>query len=573
MADPTPKSCIPGEPLIEWGDGPCPKLQCDIPITTCIEPIGRIKCPIDISKFKPATLIPPTVSFWTAIREIDEEDIAQGIMNDLESGVTTSLFIDNIQQLVRSLPDSVTQSVELPKTSDDNSNAYLRASFMGNTNVAKVMTKQNKGIDINYVTAKIQAGFRPMVVRGLSGQSKIRFMPQPATVAPGIYIIEEYKVCSYLGDYGAGKTIDSFTLLPGEKTTISVKTWRDSERTRMKSENILDSFTETSADELENYIQNESGAANSISTTVSGETNSELSVGGNIMEILDVSASAGFSISSSLTLKRDTFANSLASALSKHISTSNHSREVNVNTSTSETVREGQERSVVRQLENINYSRVLNFVFRQLLQEYIVLTYLNDVKIMYTNGYPESVKVVSLPELKDLLNEVINPADVISVFDDIINKLCKVYNYNDDKLTFIEEVTEDQGGCIGPPTQIKYWRKRKTLEDKYQGIKVNGVILDVKNYTLKTPAVIVDALLGNGEALDCYNMRLQDAAAKEAELANQITEQMMSIVGAIPDPEKAAKLYKKVFGTCCDVPQSGCGCCNCSETPVPPVNP
>jgi len=312
-----------------------------------------------------------------------------------------------------------------------------------------------------------------------------------------------------------------------------------------------------------------------MSFGLSGSMSTEIEAGGDLFGLIDASASTSFSISSSLNIKRDSFRKTLTQALSKHVETSNHSREVSINTSTSESVREGEERSMVRQLENINFSRVLNFVFRQLLQEYIVLTYLNDVKIMYTNGYPESVKIVDLPQLMDLLNEVIDPAEVQGVFDEIINKLCHVYNYEDDKLQFIEEVTEDSGGCVGgATTPITYWRKNKDLEDKYKGIKVPGVILDVKTYIMKTPAVIVDALLGEGEALDCYNMRLQDAASKEAELANQITEQMITIIGNITDPEKAAELYKKVFSDCCDVPQVGCQCCNCNgEASTEPVSP
>ena len=47
-------------------------------------------------------------------------------------------------------------------------------------------------------------------------------------------------------------------------------------------------------------------------------------------------------------------------------------------------------------------------------------------------------------------------------------------------------------------------------------IKVPGIIMDVKRRVLPTDSVFCDAVLGQGEALDCYNMRLQDAAALAA---------------------------------------------------------
>jgi hypothetical protein len=91
-------------------------------------------------------------------------------------------------------------------------------------------------------------------------------------------------------------------------------------------------------------------------------------------------------------------------------------------------------------------------------------------------------------------------------------------------------------------------------------IKVNGVIADITYRTLPTDSVIVDALLGQGEALDCFNLNLQDAAVLAADLENQEKQQALEIINTIGDPTQKATLYKKVFTDCCDVAQSGCGC-------------
>lgn len=73
---------------------------------------------------------------------------------------------------------------------------------------------------------------------------------------------------------------------------------------------------------------------------------------------------------------------------------------------------------------------------------------------------------------------------------------------------------------------------------------------------LQTDAVVAEALLGQAEALDCYNQRLQDAAASRARLENQERAQAIEIIGEIPDAVARAEAYKSVFGDCCPTPQT-----------------
>lgn len=77
---------------------------------------------------------------------------------------------------------------------------------------------------------------------------------------------------------------------------------------------------------------------------------------------------------------------------------------------------------------------------------------------------------------------------------------------------------------------------------------------------------ILNVILGQGEAMDCFNLKLQDNAVLESQLNNDIKQQSIDIINAITDPTEKAAMYKKVFGDCCDVPQSGCNC-------VPPSKP
>ena len=148
----------------------------------------------------------------------------------------------------------------------------------------------------------------------------------------------------------------------------------------------------------------------------------------------------------------------------------------------------------------------------------------------------------------------------------IITHLCSITDYKGTKTSFIERVEEQIGNCIdddaGPTFTNYYLRKNSQLilTQEYKGKYVPGIILDATHRIVRTPALVVDALLGQGEALDCYNQKLQDAATVQADLENDKLEQAIAIINGITDPEKKALLYKKVFTDCCDVPQSGCGC-------------
>lgn len=46
------------------------------------------------------------------------------------------------------------------------------------------------------------------------------------------------------------------------------------------------------------------------------------------------------------------------------------------------------------------------------------------------------------------------------------------------------------------------------------------MIKDYKKYTLKTASQIIDALLGQGDALDCYNQLQQEAKSIRGQLEN-----------------------------------------------------
>ncbi len=68
--------------------------------------------------------------------------------------------------------------------------------------------------------------------------------------------------------------------------------------------------------------------------------------------------------------------------------------------------------------------------------------------------------------------------------------------------------------------------------------------------------MVVDALLGQGEALDCFNTKAQDAVSIGENLKNLELLQKLETLEGIEDPIKKVEMYKKVFGVCSDNPQT-----------------
>lgn len=551
------ESCLPKEPFMKLGVGNAPTLNYNLPQSTCFSTYGDVPVELAPGVFKATASQEPIDNYFQQVERLEPAVLQQQFSEAVQLQNEYSPIMANVKLLRKNLNVAKTN---LEAIAVQQGAAQGAAMADGVAAVQPNMFEKANLLNEVQLTKIAKEGFMPVVCEKFGGfQTKVNLIKRPPQPRPRIYIIEEYKTCSFLGDYGAGRTVQTFSLLPGEKTTITVKTYRDSSTTKSRSENLLDSFSESSADEMEKFIEEENSTSDTNTTSITNNVKVDVSVSAKLFKIVNASVSAGYSRSKTKTSSRTANSRSLNRALSKHVAQSNSTRNVEVNTSTSESVKEGEENSTVREIQNINKSRVLNFVFRQLLQEYISITYLSNIRIVYTNGYMESVRVVDLEDLNSLLEEIIVPAEMENVIKEILKSYCNVLNYEDRMLQFIEQVTVDYGDCLGINEQEKFWRKRQ-VEDIYTAggleIRVPGVILEVQKNILRTPSLVVDALLGQGEALDCFNMKAQDAVAVGENLKNLEAIQKMELVEGLDDPMQRVELYKKVFGACCSTPQT-----------------
>jgi len=265
---------------------------------------------------------------------------------------------------------------------------------------------------------------------------------------------------------------------------------------------------------------------------------------------------------------REEFAKNISSATNKHAAKASAKRDVNVDTSYSVKEESGVETSIERQLQNINVGRTLNFVFRQMNQEFYTVLSLTDVRVAFFNGYAETRREVPLPKLDDVLAEVVVPEQRDAVRQKIRDALDNIVDYQDTIRSFVEEVAR-----FGDETP--YLRVRNDLVSTFKndatGFEVNvpGIPITGTRNVMRTEGIIVEALLGQGEGLDIYSKGLQEQAVRAKTIENDSEQTLVqretlaqSVVseGSTEKADLFARLFPLPPVCCCyPLPQSSDG--------------
>ena len=604
-------SCNPKPPFVKLEDnGQASILNYNLPQQTAYNAVGYLDLTIDKTLFKEEQLRQTSSPTWDRldqVKELNTEGVKLAIANDnnlikdhfiLRNNIhQLKIGVEKATQLTLSEKIKATLSTNARRATEDTKrSADLSTALVGDEiNITSLL--QEKYIDYELVAQKINKGYLPVAVERFSRKPEVVFVPRPKEANPKISLQLNFKMLSFLGDYGAGQTIKTLHLLPGERSTITMRTYKSNEIVKEQAQNVLDSFSESSADALQDTVERQIASAHGYEKEGAWSFSRGWNAGGSLgLDIGVFSLGIGGGVnqetgaSSSFTTAAQSMVNNLVSSVDYHVASSDTLRQIEINSETTTHNITETEESIVRQIENINHSRVLNFVFRQLLQEYISITYLDSVNIVYYNGFPESRRVAKLADMDILLKSVLkDDAAVLQVQNKIYKVLCNFKDYQDTPVGFIEKVTENYSNCINPTDPadtVSYIRKKLDLQQTAEGHTVPGIIMNVSKRVLRTDSAVVDAVLGQGEALDCYNQNLQQSAVKATELSNTRMEQMttieqqqweqqqaqweqqqaqlqqaINIIDGLADPKEKVLLYKKVFGDCCDVPQSGgCGC-------------
>lgn len=538
-------SCIPKEPLIKLDEaGTAAILNYNLPQATTYNVTSHIRLDIPMEAFKEEAK-KVTGGFWSQLDNLKKKDnfTLETLIEMLDGSTYCPLKeIENV-------------SLALTAKSPTIGGKGLRLQAGRTTLSTAVLGKPNL-----MIAEKVFNGLMPVLSTRLSGEQELKFRKRPKQATPAIYMVMHMRMASYLGDYGAGQTLKTFSLLPGEATTISVKTYKQLSETTSATESVLDSYSESATDELQTTVEDATQQTDSYSETDTDTMSIETSVNGGVnLGIVEIGGSVGGG-ASSVNSTEEAISNqvsTLESAVDHHVQTVDTKRQVEVNTETTTSSNSGSEEIITRTLENINRSRVLNFVFRQLLQEYFTITYLENVTFIFDNGFPHCRRTATLASLGNMLREVLDSErDAMQAENKIYEYLCNIPDHTGTRVGFIEKVDVEAKNCINPAesgSKYSYIRKRADLEQEYRGKTVKGIILGTKHRIMRTPSVVVDALLGQGEALDCYNIQLQEAANKAAHLENDKAEQAIGIINDLELAKDKAQLYKSVFGKdCCE---------------------
>jgi hypothetical protein len=126
------------------------------------------------------------------------------------------------------------------------------------------MKKALDSLDEKAVVMQLLSGNRLSIFRTSTGNYEYRFITGPNMKCnPRLVLVEYYRLSSYLGRYGVGRTLKTFSLLPGEKTTIKITTYKRSETTFKQASSILDSVTEETQREFERTVLQEQSSQDS----------------------------------------------------------------------------------------------------------------------------------------------------------------------------------------------------------------------------------------------------------------------------------------------------------------------
>lgn len=385
---------------------------------------------------------------------------------------------------------------------------------------------------------------------GVDGEPTVDTAPVPVDPDPHLYLVESLRLTSFLGDYGAGRIVKTFTLLPGEITKISIRSFKGSEVTKKSASSVLDSLTRESASDLETSVTREQSDQKSYQKTKEYYADAEASASWGWG-----SAKVKAGVKGSSNAAREESVKNVTNATEKHAARASAKREVEVNTSYEETVRTEEEIAIERQIENINLSRTLNFVFRQMNQQFVTLLHLTDVRIGFFNGDRASRREVPLSRLDALLAEVVKPEKRATVRAVVLEQLSAVRGIDGVPVDVVRRVQFDQGDDF---IQFDPTLTATHTDTHGRSHTVPGVLLEHRDLVMRTEGVVVEALLGNGDALDGYAAELQglEVRRREAEvaLAQARAVQLELVNTAIDqgDADRADRAERLASRGCCD---------------------
>ena len=485
---------------------------------------------------------------------------------------------------------------ELRTTSDGDTSVTSFADVQPQTLATLATIREDGRSVVDQGSIDIQRLRRQQFLEGLAYREEVEFnvssppttlkVPVPALghsvqtveyeldsdITPQIAIVETWQMVSFLGDYGLGRTLQTFSLLPGEKTTITVESWRTDSATREDASSVFDSSDTGAQSRFSSALALESGSA------FQDQGGWAMSVGakaGFNIGLVQASVEAGFSANHQEA--RQQFSNSVSQTSQEHASQVNATRRQAVDTTSSTTTATGLTQTTVREISNTNLRRVLNFVFRELNQTYETVISLRDVRVGFFNGNVGSAEIVPLADLGRLLEKYIDfeyrkefARGILALVVECIDHegtpqtMLEVGELEDGRYAWKDATLDDNGELDfgeNPLDRRFSWRiKPGSIGQDGADHKVPGVVTARDSIVVRTDNIVIEALLGQSDALDPYATALQALDIKSREADNTAREaetrrisDALDLVKALKDTpdldlDKAVDAFEKILG-------------------------
>ncbi|MFE0630856.1 hypothetical protein ACFW3D_28340 [Streptomyces sp. NPDC058864] len=370
--------------------------------------------------------------------------------------------------------------------------------------------------------------------------------PDEERFEPALFLVEHFALSSFAGDYGLGRTVKTYTLLPGEQVTLRIRNWRSSEASVKESSSVFDSASEEARSRFHSQVVNETTDKASQSKSEEWHAEAKVSAGWGWG-----SASVSGGGSGQYHSGREQFAKQVNDASREHAAESSSKRDTTVTSSSEHTDKTENEESTERVIRNVNLRRALNFVFRELNQRYTTKVHLTEVTVGFTNGQPGSWRETPLSGLHGFLHSLLEPTTADAVAQHILGLVSIVFDHSDTPLPVLETFTMSDDGQSwtkgaatidqqtkkfpAPSPHLSYRFNRAPLGQDDEADQVPGVVLKKDEIVLRTDSVVVEALLGQADALDVYAMASQEADAEAKLLANRQTRALIEALEGIAD--------------------------------------
>ena len=326
-------SCDPKEPFVKLEpDGQASILDYNLPQSTCYNATSYLK--IELPKgYLPAPK-PPENNFWEQAEQRTKEGWVELLEDEMRFASETNIFGN--QELITK--DGVTKMPMDEKMAEKviNKTRGVEANKFSIEDLQTEPTIAGESLDV--IAEQIKKGFKPVFRQNIFGKIYISYLKRPTEFTPKITIALRLKMCSYLGDYGAGKTIKTFSLLPGERTTITIRNWERTEETKNQASSVLDSLSESSANELQTIINQESSSSSSIGTESTSEETLEAGISLSIPGTpIGVNAGGSTTNSNTFSSSLSNSVNNLVNSTSTQASKADSLRQTEINTESSST--------------------------------------------------------------------------------------------------------------------------------------------------------------------------------------------------------------------------------------------